>query len=524
MKREAKFLTDISKGKVNALQSNRLSQRLEIASLHRCNIPSPRIAWFSDCHLRTVGRWLIRIACGEPIADRPRSGRPPLYGERTHLKTIAFFCQTPPLPGYSRWSFRDAEGYLRRHPEVIGCGMSHATIGRILAEHTLRPLLKRYFLQITDPEFFPKMEHIINLYLNPPEYLFCFDECTGIQAIERLAPDFPTCPAHPFAREFQYRRHGTTDLMAFLRPSNGDVFCRCTENHNTQTLARVFTEHVRLQPEHAFLHYICDNLNTHFHDDFCATVAELSGIIYTPLKTGMERRQWLQSGDKRITIHFVPFHGSWLNMIEIWFGILGNKCLKNGWFGSVEALIQAIDDFALTWGEHFAHPFTWTYRGEGLHGKAVRRFMRLLQMESLQMDIRFLTKQLLLMGNMVRDYWIQVGKDDWQQLLYLMNQKQSYLTSIIARGSKESTPRGGGFRDRPLKEAKFLLIVLFAPLILFLILHVAPNLVFIQTNGTDAVAAAPEMIAPVRLALQRRIALENLYRCLTLQYAHNFRN
>ena len=96
--------------------------------------------------------------------------------------------------------------------------------------------------------------------------------------------------------------------------------------------------------------------------------------------------------------------------------------------------------------------------------------------------------------------------------------------SLNLGNSKESTPRGGGFRDRPLKEAKFLLIVLFAPLILFLILHVAPNLVFIQTNGTDAVAAAPEMIAPVRLALQRRIALENLYRRLTLQYAHNFRN
>jgi len=437
MKQGAECLTDIPKGKVNAPRTNRLSQRMEIAVLHRCNISSPCIAWFSDCHLRTVGRWLVRIASGEPITDRPRSGRPPLYSEQTCLKTIAFFCQTPPLPGCSRWTLRDAEEYLRRHPEVIGCDMSRAAIARTLTTHVLRPHLRRYFLQITDPEFFPKMEHTIGLYLDPPEYLFCFDECTGIQAIERLAPDLPAIPGHPFAREFQYRRHGTTDLMAFLKPANGDVFCRCTENHNTQTLTRVFTEHVGLQPEHAFLHYICDNLNTHFHDDFCATVAELSGITYTPLKSGMERRQWLQSGEKRITIHFVPFHGSWLNMIEIWFGILGDKCLKNGWFGSVEALIQAIDNFALTWSEHFAHPFTWTYRGEGLHGKAVRRFMRLLQMESPQMDIRFLTKQLLLMGNMVRDYWIQVDKDDWQQLLHLVTQKQSYLSSVIVCGPRE---------------------------------------------------------------------------------------
>lgn len=137
MKQGAECLTDIPKGKVNAPRTNRLSQRMEIAVLHRCNISSPCIAWFSDCHLRTVGRWLVRIASGEPITDRPRSGRPPLYSEQTCLKTIAFFCQTPPLPGCSRWSIRDAEEYLRRHPEVIGCGMSRAGIARTLTTHVL---------------------------------------------------------------------------------------------------------------------------------------------------------------------------------------------------------------------------------------------------------------------------------------------------------------------------------------------------------------------------------------------------
>ena len=115
MKQGAECLTDIPKGKVNTPRTNRLSQRMEIAVLHRCNISSPCIAWFSDCHLRTVGRWLVRIASGEPITDRPRSGRPPLYSEQTCLKTIAFFCQTPPLPGCSRWTLRDAEEYLIAH-------------------------------------------------------------------------------------------------------------------------------------------------------------------------------------------------------------------------------------------------------------------------------------------------------------------------------------------------------------------------------------------------------------------------
>ena len=85
-----------------------------------------------------------------------------------------------------------------------------------------------------------------------------------------------------------------------------------------------------------------DNLSAHYHHDFCRTVAELSNVPYTHLKTGIERRQWLQSPKKRIIVHFVPFHASWLNMVEIWFGILKSKCLKYDQFVSVDQLRQAI--------------------------------------------------------------------------------------------------------------------------------------------------------------------------------------
>ena len=115
----------------------RIGRRVEIAMLHRATVPAPQIAWFTDCHLRTVGRWFIRIACGEPITDRPRSGRPALFGEEAQLKTIAFFCQTPALPGCTRWTLRDAERHFAAHPEVTGYGMSRATIARVLAEHEM---------------------------------------------------------------------------------------------------------------------------------------------------------------------------------------------------------------------------------------------------------------------------------------------------------------------------------------------------------------------------------------------------
>lgn len=304
--------------------------------------------------------------------------------------------------------------------------------------HALRPHKQKYFLQITDPDFFPKMEHIINLYLNPPEHLFCFDECTGIQALERLTPDLPVARGQVYRKEFEYKRNGTSALMAFLRPATGAIFGRCTPNHNTQTLNGVFTEHVKQQPDDAVLHYICDNYSTHFTNDFCKTVAGLSDTEYVLLETGKERRAWLQSDGKRIVIHFLPFHGSWLNMVEIWFGLLKSKCLKDGWFESVPLLRQAIYDFIKTWNTYFAHPFTWTYRGEDLHGKVVRRFIKLLQIESQQMNINFLIKQLLLMTNISQRYWMQVDNKDWQQLLNSITQKEFYIKDVIARNDKAS--------------------------------------------------------------------------------------
>jgi len=124
-------------------------------------------------------------------------------------------------------------------------------------------------------------------------------------------------------------------------------------------------------------------------------------------------------------------------MIEIWFSLLADKCLKNGWFESVEALVRSLIDFCQTWNKYFAHPFTWTYRGKRLHAKVVSRFMRLLQIESHEMEIGFLTKQLMLMRNIAQNYWIQVDSGDWQRLLDLIVQKEIYISRLIFCSIKE---------------------------------------------------------------------------------------
>ncbi len=160
-------------------------------------------------------------------------------------------------------------------------------------------------------------------------------------------------------------------------------------------------------------------------------MADLCGISYSPLASGAQRREWLQSDDKRIVVHFTPFHASWLNMVEIWFGILKRKCLKYGHFFSVEQLREDILAFIETWNECFAHPFSWGYTGEGLHAKAVRRFSRLLAIETDQMECRFLKSQLLLMSNIAESYTQLVPPKDWLQLIRLAVEKDHYMNNII---------------------------------------------------------------------------------------------
>lgn len=422
---------------VGAGIQHRVSLRVAVVSLHVAGITARTASVFTETHIRTVQRWVFRAQQGHPLSDQPRSGRPRIFSESMRLMTIAVYCQQcPPLPGVHRWSLRNAQRYFKKHPESVGASISRATIQRILTEHVLKPHRRQYYLQITDPDFFPKMEHIIDCYLHPPKYLYCYDECTCIQALDRLTPNLPATENQPLLEDFDYRRNGITDLLAFLNPATGKVDARCTPNHDRHVFCRFFKDHVRAHPPDAVLHYIMDNLSTHYHDDFCQTVAELSSVPYSPVGSGAERRQWLQSEHKRIVVHFVPFHASWLNMVEIWFGIIKGKCLSYDHFGSVKELRAAILAFIETWNEFFAHPFNWSYTGAGLHVKAVRRFCTLIAIQSDQMGCKFLTSQLLLMSNLADNYLHLIPAGDWMKLVSLAVEKDSYITDIINADSK----------------------------------------------------------------------------------------
>ena len=184
------------------------------------------VASIVGCSISTVSRSRQRMADTGNVVDLPRSGRPAIYSETLKLKLIGFYCQTQPFPNSGRWTLRWASIHLTKHPECINASPSKSTIHRVLKDNNLKPHQSRYFLHITDPNFFPKMEHLIKLYLNPPKNLFFFDECPGIQILKQLLPDLQTDNEKKRIEEFEYIRNGTTNVFAFFNYANGNVYDR----------------------------------------------------------------------------------------------------------------------------------------------------------------------------------------------------------------------------------------------------------------------------------------------------------
>lgn len=403
-------------------------------------------ATFVGCSISTVSRSIKRISEVGNVADYERSGRPALYSEELRLELIGFYCQTQPLPNSGRWTIRWAATHLEQHPEIINARPSKSTIQRILKENNLKPHQSRYFLHITDPDFFPKMNHLINLYLNPPQNLFFFDECPGIQILKRLTPDIRTDETAKTLEEFEYIRNGTMNVLAFFNYADGKVYAECKADHKTDTFLEMFKQHVayclsgssKTDPDK--LHYVMDNLSTHRGYPFCEAVAELSGIPCPPqteLNSLEKRVNWLSSPDKKIVIQFTPYHGSWLNLVEFWFGIMNKKVL-NGSYGSAEELKEGFDAFLEEWNVLLAHPFRWSYDGKGLQQKAVKRFTVMLNQAAHKLEVTTLTKQLRLMTNLFGQYFNEVPEEDWGSLFSALRHSKEILESTI---ENEEGPR-----------------------------------------------------------------------------------
>ena len=410
-------------------------RREAILALNGNGVELNATALLIGCSTRTVTRWVWRALNTNDLNDIQRSGCPLIYTRDIATWIVGFYCQVQPLPGCGRWTFRWAAAYLAAHAEQVVASPSKSTIHRIIRDNKLKPHLSRYFLHISDPNFFPKMEHLIALYMKPPANLYFFDECPGIQILKRLMPDMRTNEMKVRLEEFEYIRNGTMDVFAFMNNSDGNVYAECHADHVTTTFLGVFRRHAGRISASEKIHYVMDNLACHRGYPFCQLIAELCDIpcpMEKELNSQDKRVEWLQLEGKRIVIHFTPFHGSWLNQVEIWFGIMGGKLLSES-FSGADALILAFDAFVEQWNLILAHPFNWTYDGKGLCEKAVKRFTAMLRNSVEQLDTRILTNMLMLMGNLLNDNYNNVSIMAWKELAETVESKREAMATLVER-------------------------------------------------------------------------------------------
>ncbi len=206
------------------------------------------------------------------------------------------------------------------------------------------------------------------------EVVMSVDEMTGIQALERIAADLPMSPGKPLAREFEYKRHGTQTLIAAINVATGNVHGVCGDTRTEEDFAKFIEYMIESNSGYRTYHFVLDQLNTHKSEALVRLVAEHGGIDEDLgikgkqgiLKSMDTREHFLASGGKSIIFHYTPKHASWMNQIEIWFGMLVKKVIKRGNFLSKEALKQQILAFIDYFNKTMAKPFKWTYQGKVL--------------------------------------------------------------------------------------------------------------------------------------------------------------
>jgi transposase len=203
----------------------------------------------------------------------------------------------------------------------------------------------------TDPELVAKVTDVIGLYLAPPEnaIVLCVDEKSQIQALDRTQKTLPMQPGHAEQRTHDYVRYGTTTLFAALEIATGKVTGLCKNRHRHQEFL-AFLKHVARAYPDGELHLVMDNYAAHKR---------------------VEIRSWL-AANPRIQVHFTPTSGSWLNLVEVWFGIIERQAIHRGSFRSVRDLMIKIRQFIDGWNDR-KHPFIWTKTADDILDRINRK-------------------------------------------------------------------------------------------------------------------------------------------------------
>src|SRR6476659_281972 len=280
----------------------------------------------------TISRWKQRfeesgIEGLEPQhkGSKPRTATPAVQA-RVYRKV-----QQKPQDGSTQWSVRKL---------AAETGTSRSSVHRILSQARLQPHRLERYMASDDPDFEKKAADVIGLYLEPPQHaaVFCVDEKTAIQALDRLDPVLPLSPGRAERHGFAYYRHGTLSLYAALNTSTGEIVGQNVPRHTSEAFIEFLQDIVDTQPRRREIHVIVDNLSAH--------------------KT--KRVRAFLDAHPRVQLHFTPTYSSWLNQVELWFAKIERDLLARGIFTSIPDLARKIRRYITRYNQD-PKPIRWTY-------------------------------------------------------------------------------------------------------------------------------------------------------------------
>src|SRR5258705_6826363 len=263
------------------------------------------------CSRGFIDSWSKRFAA-ERVAglySRHRGQDATVLTPRLEARILEWTLKRKPADGSTQWSTRKLGTAI---------GVSHMMVSRVWTKHALKPHRVDGYLASNDPEFEAKAADVIGLYLNPPAHaaVFCVDEKTAIQALDRLDPVLPLSPGRAERHGFEYYRHGTLSLYAAFNTKTGEVFGKTAARHTSAEVVAFLTDIVVNQPRGKEIHVIADNLSAHKTKRVDAFLAE----------------------HRNVHLHFTPTYSSWLNQVELWFAKIERDVIARGVFTSVPDL------------------------------------------------------------------------------------------------------------------------------------------------------------------------------------------
>jgi transposase len=319
-------------------------------------------------HHQTVQRCVERAVAEGPMAaldDRPRPGREPTITVEAKAWLTSLACRKAKDLGYPHelWTTRLLASHAREHGPAEGhaclANLAQGTVCKILDEEEVKPHKVRYYLENRDPEFAEKMAEVLCVYrkvkllkkaaarskqkASDQIAIVSYDEKPGIQAIATTSPDLPPKPGvhATFARDHEYKRHGTVSLLAGIDLLTGKVHALVKDRHRS----REFIEFLKLldqaYPAQTAIHLILDNHSAHISKETKAWLAEQPA--------------------GRFEFTFTPKHGSWLNLVEGFFSKLARSVLRHIRVSSKQELKERIMT-AMDFFNRDPVVHTWTYK------------------------------------------------------------------------------------------------------------------------------------------------------------------